>query len=71
MELHVQMYARYVNSLEKLYSHPKTWKGKTALQQLKFTEPQKLITPESCICQLCRDDISKIILDPNYNPRWR
>ena len=53
------------------YSHPKTWKDKTALQQLKIIEPQKLITPESCICQLCRDDVSKIISDPSYNPRWR
>ena len=40
------------------YSHPKTWKDKTALQQVKIIEPQKLITPESCICQLCRDDMS-------------
>ena len=53
------------------YSHPKTWKDKTALHHLKILEPSKSIIPESCICQLCRDDVCKLISNPGYNPRWR
>ena len=52
------------------YFHPKTWKNKVVLDQLRELEPSLDIQPDSCICRRCRDDISKLS-QSNFIPRWR
>lgn len=52
------------------YSHPKSWKNPSLLQQLQVAEPFLNIQPESCICLLCRRDVSKVS-DVSFSPRWR
>ncbi len=50
------------------YSHPKSsWKDPSLLQQLQAAEPSINVQPESCICLLCRRDVS----DVSFSPRWR
>ncbi len=51
------------------YFHPKLWKDPTLLERLKQCEPSLNILPETCICRLCRDDLSKLD-DIDYIPRW-
>ena len=51
------------------YTHPVSWKNKDLMRQ---TEPNKVISPESCICRNCRDSLSKGLKDPdNFHPRWK
>ena len=52
------------------YFHPKSWKDKTLLEHLRKYEPSFDIQPDSCICRLCRDDVSKINYD-GFIPRWK
>ena len=52
------------------YVHPKSWKNEHLLSRLRQYEPSLDVQPDSCICRLCRDDISKID-DDNFMPRWR
>ena len=52
------------------YFHPKSWKDKSLFEHLRRYEPSLDIQPDSCICRLCRDDVSKICND-GYIPRWR
>ena len=42
------------------YFHPKFWKDPTLLERLKQYEPSLNILSETCICQLCRDDLSNL-----------
>ena len=51
------------------YFHPKSWKDSNLVDILRKREPHINIEPDSCICRLCRDDVSKIC-DPDYVPRW-
>ena len=54
------------------YIHPKTWKDESVFEQLKAYEPSIAIMPDSCICRLCRDDVSKIVNKRDgFIPRWR
>ena len=41
----------------------------TLLELLKQREPSLDILPETCICRLCRDDLSKLD-HKDYTPRW-
>jgi len=50
--------------------HPKAWKNPSLLQQLQTAEPSLNIQPDSCICLLCRKDVSSIT-DDSFSPRWR
>ncbi len=52
------------------YSHPKSWKDPSLLQQLQAAEPSLNVQPESCICLLCRRDVSDVN-DVSFSPRWR
>ena len=52
------------------YSHPKAWKNPSLLQQFQTAEPSLNIQPDSCICLLCRKDVSSIT-DDSFSPRWR
>ena len=52
------------------YVHPKSWKNAQLLDRLRSYEPNLDIQLDSCICRLCRDDISKIS-DENFLPRWK
>ena len=52
------------------YFHPKSWKNKALLDQLRELEPSIAIQLDSCICRPCRDDISKIT-NHGFVPRWR
>ena len=52
------------------YFHPKSWKDTTLLERLKQSEPSLDILPDSCICRLCRDDLSKLGSE-GHTPRWR
>ena len=52
------------------YFHPKQWKDATLLESLRQSEPLLNILPDSCICRLCRDDLSKLGNEGN-TPRWR
>ena len=52
------------------YVHPKSWKNEHLLSRLRQYEPSLYVQPDSCICRLCRDGISKID-DDNFMPRWR
>ena len=52
------------------YSHPKSWKNPCLLQQLQAAEPSLNIQPESCICLLCRKDVSSMS-DGSFSPRCR
>ena len=49
------------------YFHPK---DKTLFENLRKCEPSIDVQPDSCICRLCRDDVSKIS-DENFIPRWK
>jgi len=40
------------------------------MQRLRSSEPSLNILPESCICRLCRDDLSKLG-NEGHIPRWR
>ena len=52
------------------YFHPKSWKDKTLLEHLRKCEPSTdILQPDSCICRLCRDDVSKIRND-GFIARW-
>ena len=52
------------------YVQSKSWKNEHLLSRLRQYEPSLDVQPDSCICRLCRDDISKID-DDNFMPRWR
>ena len=52
------------------YFHPKQWKDAALLENLKRSEPFLNILPDSCICRLCRDDLSKLS-NEGHIPRWR
>ncbi len=52
------------------FSHPKSWKDPSLLQQLQAAEPSLNVQPESCICLLCRRDVSNVN-DVSFSPRWR
>jgi len=52
------------------YFHPKSWKDASLMQRLRSSEPSLNILPESCICRLCRDDLSKLG-NEGHIPRWR
>ena len=52
------------------YFHPKSRKDKTLLEHLRKCEPSTDIQPDSCICRLCRDDVSKTRND-GFIPRWK
>ena len=41
------------------------------LAKLKAYEPDLDIQDDSCICRLCRDDVTKIAHDSRCIPRWR
>ena len=57
-------------SNQSKYFHPKLWKDSTLLERLKQHEPSLDILPETCICRLCRDDLSKLG-DEDHTPRWK
>ena len=52
------------------YFHPKLWKDPTLLERLKQHEPSLNILSETCICRLCRDDLSNLG-DEDHVPRWK
>ena len=52
------------------YSHPNSWSDKSLLEQLKAYEPTVSIMADSCICRLCRDDVTNSKSD-QFVPRWR
>ena len=52
------------------YFYPKQWKDATLLESLRQSEPLLNILPDSCICRLCRDDLSKLG-NEGHTPRWR
>ena len=72
-ELHVQMHANCVRSQAGSSTiTPRLGGINMPLNYLiKTLEPEKNIIPESCICQLCRDDVTKLISNPSHVPRWR
>ena len=45
-------------------SAPESWKNAHA-KQIAHT-----LTKQSLVCQLCRDDISKVVRNPAHTPRW-
>ena len=51
------------------YFHPKSWKDSNLVDILRKREPHINIQPDSCICRLCKDDVSKIH-NADYVPRW-
>ena len=54
------------------YTHPTSWKNKELILLLRRLEPDKIISPDSCICRNCRDSLSNGLKDPaNFQPRWR
>ena len=48
-------------------SVPKVWRDVQA-QEIAYT--QLHLTKESRVCRLCRDDISKLLINPASTPRW-
>lgn len=52
------------------YFHPKSWKDKSLLENLRKYEPFVDIQLDSCICRLCRDDVSRIC-NETFVPRWK
>ena len=48
------------------YFHPKSWKDKSLLEQLRKYEPSTDIKLDSCICRSCSN-----ICDDSFVPRWR
>ena len=52
------------------YFHPKSWKDKSLLDNLRKCEPSVNVQLDSCICRPCRDDISRLH-DDKFVPRWK
>ena len=51
------------------YFHPKSWKDKTLLENLRKCEPSVVVQLDNCVCRLCQDDIS-MLCDDAFVPRW-
>ena len=49
-------------------SSPESWKGILAKE---YAYSQLHLTQQSLVCQLCRDDIRKLLMDPSSTPRWK
>ena len=56
--------------IQSKYFHPKSSKANSLLKKLQEYEPTLGIGPDSCICRVCRNEISDIDND-GFSPRWR
>ena len=52
------------------YFHPKTWKNRASVDQLRELEPSLDLQLDSCICRRCRDDVRRLS-ESGFIPRWR
>lgn len=48
-------------------SAPSSWKDERA----KSLSRQLNVMPNEVVCRACRDDISRVVKDPEHTPRWK
>ena len=51
------------------YTHPKDWQDKAVFTMLKSLEQSKELQADSCICRLCRHELSLCCKNDNHTPK--
>ena len=56
-----------------IYFHPKTWKNRASIDQLRVFEPALAIQLDSCICRRCIGNVEMMSVSSqsSFIPRWR